>query len=44
MLFLENLRRALLLFKGLRSPHGQRALLGYHYRLHGFAAHPAKAY
>ena len=33
MLFLENLIRALLIFNGLRSHHGQRALLGYHYHL-----------
>jgi ATP-dependent phosphofructokinase / diphosphate-dependent phosphofructokinase len=32
MLFLENLIRALLIFNGLRSQHGQRALLGYHYQ------------
>src|SRR6516165_9365046 len=32
MLFLKNLIRALRIFNGLRSCHGQRALLVYHYR------------
>src|SRR5215831_18626101 len=32
MLLLENLIQALLIFHGLRSRHGQRALLVYHYR------------
>jgi hypothetical protein len=31
MLFLENLRRTLFIFNGLRSRYGQRALLEYHY-------------
>src|SRR6516165_3234025 len=31
MLFLKNLIRALRIFNGLRSCHGQRALLVYHY-------------
>jgi hypothetical protein len=35
MLVLANLRRVLVIFNGVRSHHGQRALLGYHYRREG---------
>jgi hypothetical protein len=34
---LKNLIRALLIFNGLRTHHGQRALLGYHYLFPSFS-------